>query len=55
MEVRMERVESKLARVGQSCNARGVERISRNALGMDAHTRSRGQSLLPAGGGGAAC
>jgi division protein CdvB (Snf7/Vps24/ESCRT-III family) len=47
MEVRMEQVESKLARVGQSCNARGLDRISRNALKMDTHTRSRGQSLSP--------
>jgi division protein CdvB (Snf7/Vps24/ESCRT-III family) len=45
MEVRMEQVESKLARVGQSCNSRDLERISKNAVTMDTHSRSRGQSL----------
>jgi division protein CdvB (Snf7/Vps24/ESCRT-III family) len=47
MEVRMEQVESNLARVGRSCNPRGLERISNNAVKMDANTRSRGQSFSP--------
>jgi division protein CdvB (Snf7/Vps24/ESCRT-III family) len=46
MEVRMEQVESKLSRVGQSCNSRGLERIATNADKMDTHTWSRGQSTL---------
>ncbi|KAF2826302.1 hypothetical protein CC86DRAFT_467051 [Ophiobolus disseminans] len=41
MEVRMEQVESKLAKVGQSCNSSRLERISKNAVNMDTHTRSR--------------
>ena len=45
METRMEQVESKLARVGQSCNTRGLERISNNAGRLETHTRSRGQSM----------
>ena len=45
MEVRMEQVETKLSRVGLSCNSRGLERISGNALKMDTHTRGRGQFL----------
>ncbi|CBX96895.1 hypothetical protein LEMA_P100260.1 [Plenodomus lingam JN3] len=41
MEVRMDKVESKLARVGQSCNSRGLERISNNAGRMDVYSKSR--------------
>ncbi|KAF1937237.1 hypothetical protein EJ02DRAFT_426793 [Clathrospora elynae] len=41
MEVRMEQVESKLSKVGQSCNSRGVERISNNAGKMETHIRGR--------------
>ncbi|KAG9195519.1 hypothetical protein G6011_00640 [Alternaria panax] len=41
MEVRMEQVESRLSRVGQSCNSRALEKITNNAGKMDAHTRSR--------------
>ncbi|KAH9882872.1 hypothetical protein J1614_000238 [Plenodomus biglobosus] len=41
MEVRMGEVESKLSRVGQSCNSRGLERISNNAVKLDMHTKSR--------------
>ncbi|KAH7392983.1 hypothetical protein BKA66DRAFT_411671 [Pyrenochaeta sp. MPI-SDFR-AT-0127] len=41
MEVRMEQVESKLSIVGRSCNSRGLERISGNAVKMDSHSRSR--------------
>ncbi|KAI4946520.1 hypothetical protein J4E91_007208 [Alternaria rosae] len=41
MEVRMEQVESRLSRVGQSCNSRGLEKITNNAGKMDTHTRSR--------------
>ncbi|KAF2878401.1 hypothetical protein BDV95DRAFT_479898 [Massariosphaeria phaeospora] len=41
MEDRMEQVESKLARMGQNCNSRALDRISNNALNMDTHTRSR--------------
>jgi hypothetical protein len=41
----MTSVESSLARVSQNCNPRGLERITKNAAKMDAHTRSRGQSL----------
>lgn len=44
MEARMEQVESKLARVGQNCNSRNLERITGNAVKMDTHKRSRGQS-----------
>ncbi|RMZ67111.1 Vacuolar sorting-associated 51 [Pyrenophora seminiperda CCB06] len=44
MEVRMGQVETRLSRVGQSCNSRGLERISNNAGKMDTHNRSRGQS-----------
>ncbi|KAH8716885.1 hypothetical protein GQ44DRAFT_624539 [Phaeosphaeriaceae sp. PMI808] len=40
MEVRMEQVESNLSRVGQSCNSRGLDRISSNAVKMETHTRS---------------
>lgn len=39
----MQQVESKLARVGQNCNSKGLERIASNAEKMDAHNRSRGQ------------
>ncbi|KAH7411607.1 hypothetical protein DE146DRAFT_242987 [Phaeosphaeria sp. MPI-PUGE-AT-0046c] len=41
MEVRMEQVESKLARVGQSCNPRGLDRIFSNTVKMETQTRSR--------------
>ncbi|KAI4958608.1 hypothetical protein J4E86_004212 [Alternaria arbusti] len=41
MEVRMQQVESRLSRVGQSCNARGLEKITNNAGKMDMHIRSR--------------
>ncbi|KAJ4369821.1 hypothetical protein N0V83_005585 [Neocucurbitaria cava] len=41
MEVRMEQVETKLSRLGQSCNSRGLERISGNAVKMDTHSKSR--------------
>ncbi|KAI4649522.1 hypothetical protein J4E93_003842 [Alternaria ventricosa] len=41
MEVRMEQVESRLSRVGQSCNSRGLDKITNNAGKMDTHTRSR--------------
>ncbi|KAF2797271.1 hypothetical protein K505DRAFT_298672 [Melanomma pulvis-pyrius CBS 109.77] len=41
MEIRMEQVESKLARVGQNCNTRGLDRISSNAMKMDTHNRAR--------------
>ncbi|KAL1795833.1 hypothetical protein ACET3X_006057 [Alternaria dauci] len=41
MEVRMEQVESRLSRVGQSCNSRRLDKITNNAGKMDAHTRSR--------------
>ncbi|CAO2648405.1 Nn.00g076720.m01.CDS01 [Neocucurbitaria sp. VM-36] len=41
MEVRMEQVETKLSRVGQSCNSRGLERICGNTVKMDTHSRSR--------------
>jgi division protein CdvB (Snf7/Vps24/ESCRT-III family) len=47
MEVSMISVESSLARVSKNCNPRGLERITNNAAKMDAHTRSRGQSLSP--------
>jgi hypothetical protein len=53
MEARMEHVESKLARVGHNCSSRGLERISKNALHMNTHTRSRGQSLAASWGGAA--
>ncbi|EOA88452.1 uncharacterized protein SETTUDRAFT_176536 [Exserohilum turcica Et28A] len=41
MEVRMDQVETKLSKVGQNCNSRGLERISNNAGNMDAHIRGR--------------
>ncbi|XP_014558050.1 hypothetical protein COCVIDRAFT_25350 [Bipolaris victoriae FI3] len=41
MEVRMGQVETKLAKVGQSCNSRRLEKISDNAGKMDIHIRSR--------------
>jgi hypothetical protein len=47
MEVSMISVESSLARVSKNCNPRSLERITNNAAKMDAHTRSRGQSLSP--------
>ncbi|KAF1961137.1 hypothetical protein CC80DRAFT_230786 [Byssothecium circinans] len=40
MEVSMERVETKLAQVGQNCNSRNLERIAGNAGKMDAHERN---------------
>ncbi|KAL5116682.1 para-aminobenzoate synthase, (PABA) [Pleosporales sp. CAS-2024a] len=40
MEVRMHEVESKLARVGQSCNSRGLDKIANNAVKMEANMRS---------------
>lgn len=46
MEVRMGQVETKLSKVGQSCNSRRLEKISNNAGKMDIHTRSRGQSFV---------
>jgi conserved oligomeric Golgi complex subunit 1 len=42
----MEQVESKLAKLGHNCNSRGLDRITTNATKMDAHNRSRGQSLM---------
>ena len=42
MEVRMEQVEGKLARVGHNCNSRTLDRITNSAAKMDAHKRSRG-------------
>jgi hypothetical protein len=44
MEVRMEQVESKLSRVGRSCNSKGLETRSSNAVQMETHAKSRGQS-----------
>ncbi|PVH99378.1 hypothetical protein DM02DRAFT_656433 [Periconia macrospinosa] len=41
MEESMERVETKLARVGQNCNSRSIERIASNAGNMDIHGRGR--------------
>ncbi|KAJ4287592.1 hypothetical protein N0V90_012295 [Kalmusia sp. IMI 367209] len=41
MEVRMEQVEGKLARVGHNCNSRTLERITNNAVKMDTQKRSR--------------
>ncbi|KAF2183800.1 hypothetical protein K469DRAFT_667496 [Zopfia rhizophila CBS 207.26] len=41
MEGRMQQVETKMARVGQKCNSRGVDRISNNATRMDNHIRAR--------------
>ncbi|ORY10546.1 hypothetical protein BCR34DRAFT_346800 [Clohesyomyces aquaticus] len=41
MELRMEQVEAKLARVGQNCNSRGVDRILGNAAGLGTQLRSR--------------
>ncbi|PSN60294.1 hypothetical protein BS50DRAFT_506710 [Corynespora cassiicola Philippines] len=41
MEVRMEHVESKLSRVGQNCNSRGLDRVTTNANKMDTHNRGR--------------
>ncbi|KAF2118996.1 hypothetical protein BDV96DRAFT_643157 [Lophiotrema nucula] len=43
MEVRMEQVEAKLAKVGHNCNSRGLERISSNAVKMDRCNMSRDQ------------
>jgi hypothetical protein len=43
----MEQIESKLAKVGQNCNSRDLEKLSNNAIKMDTYTRSRGQSLSP--------
>lgn len=43
MEVRMEQVESKLARVGHNSNSRTLERITSSATRMDTYKRSRGQ------------
>lgn len=40
----MEQVEVRLAKVGQNCNTRNLERIANNAVKMDTHKRSRGQS-----------
>ncbi|KAF1343412.1 hypothetical protein EJ07DRAFT_186913 [Lizonia empirigonia] len=39
MEAQMEQVESKLGRIGQNCNSRLLDKVSGNALKMDAHTR----------------
>ncbi|KAF2734858.1 hypothetical protein EJ04DRAFT_465806 [Polyplosphaeria fusca] len=41
MEVRMEQVEAKLAKMGQNCNSRGLDRITDNTTRMDTHNRSR--------------
>ncbi|RAR02699.1 para-aminobenzoate synthase component 1 [Stemphylium lycopersici] len=41
MEVRMDQVETKLSKVGQSCNSRGLEKIANNAGKMDTHIRGR--------------
>ncbi|KAL6708336.1 hypothetical protein ACN47E_003260 [Coniothyrium glycines] len=40
MEVRMQQVESRLSRVGRSCNSSGIERISSNLVKMDTHNKS---------------
>ena len=45
MEVRMDQVETKLSKVGHSCNSRGLETITNNAGKMDTHIRGRGQSI----------
>jgi hypothetical protein len=44
MEVRMEHVEGKLARVGHNCNSRTLDRITTSAARLDAHIRSRGEA-----------
>ncbi|KAF2199439.1 hypothetical protein GQ43DRAFT_473619 [Delitschia confertaspora ATCC 74209] len=41
MENRMQQVETKLARVGQRCNSRGVDRISSNATRMVNNSKAR--------------
>ncbi|KAF2264289.1 hypothetical protein CC78DRAFT_580593 [Lojkania enalia] len=41
MEARMEQVEAKLAKIGQNCNSRGLDRTSSNAVKMDIYNRSR--------------
>ncbi|KAF2471266.1 uncharacterized protein BDR25DRAFT_25111 [Lindgomyces ingoldianus] len=41
MELRMGQVETKLARVGQNCNSRVVDRISRNAAKFNGQIRNR--------------
>ncbi|USP80628.1 hypothetical protein yc1106_07902 [Curvularia clavata] len=41
MQVRMDQVETKLSKVGQSCNSRRLERVSNNAEKMDTHVRGR--------------
>ncbi|KAF1997228.1 hypothetical protein P154DRAFT_497324 [Amniculicola lignicola CBS 123094] len=41
MEKRMESVESKLARVGQNCNTRVLEKTTGNTAKMEGHKRSR--------------
>ena len=46
MEVRMEHVESKLSRVGQNCNSRGLDRVTTNANKMDTHNRGRGMNHM---------
>lgn len=43
MEVRMEQVEGKLARVGHNCNSRTLDRITSSAVRMETNNRSRGQ------------
>lgn len=42
MEAQMEQVESTLGRIGQNCNSRLLDKVSGNALKMDAHTRGSG-------------
>lgn len=42
MEVRMEHVESKLARVGHNCNSTTLDRITSSAVKLDAYIRGRG-------------
>ncbi|KAF1967404.1 hypothetical protein BU23DRAFT_516528 [Bimuria novae-zelandiae CBS 107.79] len=41
MEVRMEQVEGKLAKVGHNCNSRTLERITNSAVRMDTYKRIR--------------
>jgi conserved oligomeric Golgi complex subunit 1 len=41
MESRMQQVENKLSRVGQNCNTRNIERITRNATKSFSHNRDR--------------
>ena len=42
METQIEQVESKLGRVGQNCNSRVLDKVSVNAVKMDAHARGSG-------------